>query len=64
MASATNQSQGPEREREEIATHIIQAGQGAAWVGVVALLLHHPKATVEFKKSLTDEWKDLSLASL
>ena len=47
-----------DREREEIATQIIQAGQGAAWVGVVALLLAHPKATVEFKKSLTDEWKE------
>ena len=47
-----------DRERQSIAQAIIQSGQGATWVGVVALLLVHPNATQEEKNTLAVTWKE------
>lgn len=46
-----------EADRKAIADEAIQSGQGAAWLGVVELLLSHPEASQEFKEELAEAWK-------
>lgn len=44
--------------RNEIACRIHEYGQGSVWVGVMALLLNHPKITAEERQEISSLWKE------
>lgn len=43
--------------RQKIGSDAIEKAQGTVWVGVVALLLHHPHASDEDRQSLAAAWR-------
>lgn len=44
-------------ERQKLGDDVVHNAQGGVWVGVVALLLHHPHAKDEDRQSLAAAWR-------